>query len=108
LADSHEAIADNSTLSNFARSGHLGLLQKIFLQGVWTTAEVVAELERGAGKYPELLELLNAQSSWLKVVEELSPLRLANTEGLHDPSRARQIKADMEAKARFRVKDPEP
>jgi hypothetical protein len=60
------------------------------------------------GKCPELRELLNAQSSWLKVVEELSPLRLANTEGLHDPSQARQIKAEMEVKARFRVKDPEP
>lgn len=167
MADSHEAIADNSTLSNFARSGHLDLLQKIFPQGVWTTAEVVAELERGAGKYPELLELLNAQSSWLKVVEKLSPkeleiqrqlreqhpsirrgadssvlavaksrswlvltddgamkkvaeregigvlgtidiLRLATQKGFITHSQARQIKADMEAKARFQVKDPEP
>ena len=167
MANSHEAIADNSTLSNFARSGHLDLLQKIFHCGVWTTAGVIAELERGVAKYPELQQLLNAQGSWLKVVEELSEqelqiqgqlmgqypsirrgadssvlavaksrnwlvltddeamakvahregvrvlgtaeiLELASQKGFITFSQSQQVKADMEAKARFRVKDPDP
>jgi len=167
LANTHEAIADNSTLSNFARSGHLDLLQKIFPCGVWTTAEVIAELERGVAKYPQLQQLLNAQGSWLKVVEKLSEqelqiqgqlmerypsirrgadssvlavaksrnwlvltddeamakvaqregikvlgtaeiLKLARQRGFLTFSQSQQVKADMEAKARFRVKALEP
>ena len=127
----------------------------------------MAELERGAEKYPELQELLNSQCSWLKVVKELSPvelevqrqlkeqypsirrgadssvlavaksqgwlvltddeamrkvaqregvkvlgtadiLKLAGQKGFITRSQAQQIKADMEAKARFRVKNSEP
>ena len=162
MANTHEAIADNSTLSNFARSGHLDLLQKIFPCGVWTTAEVIAELERGVAKYPQLQQLLNAQGSWLKVVGRLNEqelqiqgqlmerypsirrgadssvlavaksrnwlvltddeamakvaqregikvlgtaeiLKLARQRGFLTFSQSQQVKADMEAKARFRV-----
>lgn len=70
--DSHEEIiADTSLLSNFARSGHLDLLQRLFPEGVWVTEKVREEIARGIDKYPELRALLNLEDSWLKVVKEM-------------------------------------
>jgi predicted nucleic acid-binding protein len=65
-------IVDSSTLSNFARSGYLGLLKTLFHAGLLTTSDVIEEIERGAEKYPELWTVLNEQNLWLKVVDELT------------------------------------
>jgi predicted nucleic acid-binding protein len=66
-------IADNSTLSNFARSSHFAMLLRLFPEGLWTTADVIAEIERGVGKYPALQAIMDSQGEWLRVVEELTP-----------------------------------
>lgn len=68
-----EIIADTSLLSNFARSGHLDLLKRLFPNGVWVTKGVQEEIARGVTKYPELQELLETEDLWLKVVKELEP-----------------------------------
>lgn len=68
-----EVIADTSLLSNFARSGHLNLLKRLFPNGVWVTEGVREEIARGTAKYPELQELLETEDLWLKVVKELEP-----------------------------------
>ncbi len=67
----HDVIADNSTLSNFARSEHFDVLQNLFRSGIWTTALVIAEIERGLGKHPSLQSIIDAQSQWLHVIEDL-------------------------------------
>ncbi|NAZ22963.1 MAG: DUF4411 family protein [Thermocrinis sp.] len=65
-------IVDSSTLSNFARAGYLNLLKTLFHAGLLTTSDVIEEIERGSEKYPELRTVLNKQSLWLKVVDELT------------------------------------
>jgi predicted nucleic acid-binding protein len=65
-------IIDSSTLSNFARAGCLKLLKKLFHAGLLTTSDVIEEIGRGSEKYPELRTILNEQSLWLKVVDELT------------------------------------
>jgi Predicted nucleic acid-binding protein, contains PIN domain len=65
-------IVDSSTLSNFARAGHLNLLKTLFHAGLFTTSDVIEEIERGSEKYPELRAVLNEQNLWLKVVDELT------------------------------------
>jgi predicted nucleic acid-binding protein len=65
-------IVDSSTLSNFARAGHLNLLKTIFHAGLLTTSDVIEEIERGSEKYPELRMILNELNSWLKVVDKLT------------------------------------
>lgn len=73
LEGHEETIADTSLLSNFARSGHLDLLKRLFPNGVWVTEGVREEIAKGVAKYPELQELLEAEDLWLKVVKELEP-----------------------------------
>jgi predicted nucleic acid-binding protein len=65
-------IVDSSTLSNFARAGHLNLLKTLFHVGLLTTSNVIEEIERGSEKYPELRTVLNERNLWLKVVDELT------------------------------------
>lgn len=167
MASSSEVIADNSTLSNFARSGHLNLLRQLFPNGIWTTSEVIAEIKRGVAKYPSLKSLLSAWKTWLKVISRLKRdelqiqqhlkrqytsiregadssvlavakarswivmtddegmikvarqegiqvlgtadlLREAMWRGLLTLAQLQQVKMDIEAKAKFRVKDPDP
>lgn len=73
MRESLEAVvADTVTLSNFARSGYLDILLKIFPDGVSTTSEVVDELKKGCTKYPELEQLLKVVGTWLKEVSEFS------------------------------------
>ena len=61
-------VADNSTLSNFARSGHLDLLKTLIPQGVWAPAKVIEEIRKGVQKYPSLRKLLDLQGTWIKEI----------------------------------------
>ncbi len=61
-------VADNSTLSNFARSGHLDLLTTLIPQGVWVPAKVIEEIRKGVRKYPALQKLLDLQGTWIKEI----------------------------------------
>ncbi len=72
-AVSNQYIADNTTLSNFARSGYLDLLKKLFPDGVCTTSDVVDELKKGVTKYTDLQRILDEVGGWLIEIEELSP-----------------------------------
>ncbi len=67
-----EVVVDTTVLSHFARSGHLDLLRRLFPNGLWTTSDVIGELTEGARKYPELKEVLDATSSWLRVIDDLT------------------------------------
>jgi predicted nucleic acid-binding protein len=49
-----------------------------------------------------------AEREGIGVLGTTDILRLATQKDFITHSQARQIKADMEAKARFRVKDPDP
>jgi predicted nucleic acid-binding protein len=73
MSDASDVIADNTTLSNFARSSYWSLLEQLFPQGIWTPGDVIEEIERGIPKYPDLKKILHSQSQWLRVIEMLRP-----------------------------------
>lgn len=100
-----EVIADNSTLSNFAHSGHFGVLQRLFPGGVWTTAEVISEIERGVDRYPELQTILDAQGKWLRVVEELTSKEAGERQRLISQYRGVRQGADSGILAVAKVRD---
>jgi len=67
-----ETIADTSTLSNFARSGWWWLLEKMFPKGMFTTDDVMEEIEKGIDKGYDLNSVIKARGNWLEIIETLN------------------------------------